>query len=106
MLVSSKEPMRPRERSKDLLGSLDPSAARAVLRAIREKDSRNSILLITEGLFSMDADSPDLRAFQEVANEFEATLFVDVAHDLGATGPGGWSDGHSRNDWKGRFGDG
>jgi len=68
---------------------LDPNAARAVLKSIRERDSRNAILLVTEGLFSMDADSPDLRAFQEVANEFDAMLFVDVAHDLGATGPGG-----------------
>jgi glycine C-acetyltransferase len=68
---------------------LDPAAARAVLKSIRARDHRNGILLITEGLFSMDADSPDLKAFQEVASEFDATLFVDVAHDLGATGPGG-----------------
>jgi len=68
---------------------LDPNAARAILRSIRERDSRNAILLITEGLFSMDADSPDLKAFQEIAKEFDASLFVDVAHDLGATGPGG-----------------
>jgi glycine C-acetyltransferase len=68
---------------------LDANAARANLEAIRRKDTNNAILLITEGLFSMDADSPDLRKFQDLAHEFNATLFVDVAHDLGATGPGG-----------------
>jgi 7-keto-8-aminopelargonate synthetase-like enzyme len=68
---------------------LDADAARANLEAIRKKDAKNGILLMTEGLFSMDADSPDLRRFQEIAREFNATLFVDVAHDLGATGPGG-----------------
>ena len=68
---------------------LDADAARANLEAIRRTDTQNAILLITEGLFSMDADSPDLRKFQDLAHEFNATLFVDVAHDLGATGPGG-----------------
>lgn len=68
---------------------LDVDAARAVLSDLRKRDKRNGILLITEGLFSMDADSPDLKAFQEVASEFNATLFVDVAHDLGAMGPFG-----------------
>lgn len=68
---------------------LDVQAARAHLREIRSGDTENGILLITEGLFSMDADSPDLRAFQDLAHEFKATLFVDVAHDLGATGPRG-----------------
>lgn len=68
---------------------LDHHSARALLRTIREKDSRNAILLVTEGIFSMDSDAPDLRAFAKVAKEFGATLFVDVAHDLGAMGPNG-----------------
>ncbi len=68
---------------------LDPDAARAMLRAIRKRDTKNAILLITEGLFSMDADSPDLKKFQEIAHQYNAFLFVDVAHDLGATGPEG-----------------
>lgn len=68
---------------------LDPHAARAILKSIRKYDARNAILLVTEGLFSMDSDSPDLKAFQDIAHEFDATLFVDVAHDLGASGPSG-----------------
>jgi|GEM_PF-16354 len=68
---------------------LDADASRALLKAIRARDSKNAILLISEGLFSMDADSPDLARLRDVAKEFGAALFVDVAHDLGATGPQG-----------------
>jgi 7-keto-8-aminopelargonate synthetase-like enzyme len=46
-------------------------------------------MVITEGLFAMEADAPDLAAFQDACSEYSATLLVDVAHDLGAMGPGG-----------------
>ena len=46
-------------------------------------------MVITEGLFAMESDAPDLAAFQEACRENGATLLVDVAHDLGALGPGG-----------------
>jgi len=59
------------------------------LRRIRATDTQNAILVVTEGIFSMDADSPDLAALQSACREYEATLLVDVAHDLGAVGPGG-----------------
>jgi 7-keto-8-aminopelargonate synthetase-like enzyme len=59
------------------------------LRRIRAGDRDNAILVVTEGIFSMDADSPDLAALQSACREYEATLLVDVAHDLGAVGPGG-----------------
>ena len=68
---------------------LDLGAARACLQKIRAKDIENGILVVTESLFSMDSDTPDLRALQELCREFEATLLVDVAHDLGSMGPGG-----------------
>lgn len=47
------------------------------------------ILVVTEGLFSMDSDSPDLPALQALCRRHGATLLVDVAHDLGASGPEG-----------------
>ncbi len=68
---------------------LDTEATRVVLGTLRRKDQRNGILVVTEGLYSMDADSPDLERLQDLCHEYEATLLVDVAHDLGATGPGG-----------------
>ncbi|MFA7585917.1 MAG: aminotransferase class I/II-fold pyridoxal phosphate-dependent enzyme [Novosphingobium sp.] len=63
--------------------------ARQKLEAIRAKDSQNGILLVTESLFSMDSDTPDIAALQALAHEFDATLVVDVAHDLGNLGPTG-----------------
>lgn len=68
---------------------LDVDAARRHLQRLREKDSANGILVVTESLFSMDSDTPDLRALQELCREYRATLLVDVAHDLGSMGPGG-----------------
>ncbi|HEV2845572.1 MAG TPA: aminotransferase class I/II-fold pyridoxal phosphate-dependent enzyme, partial [Thermoanaerobaculia bacterium] len=59
------------------------------LAKIRAKDTQNAILVITEGLFSMDSDSPDIAGLQEAGRELGATLMVDVAHDFGASGPGG-----------------
>lgn len=68
---------------------LDTAAVPELLRKIRQQDSRNGILVITEGLFSMDSDIPDLRALQDTCREYGATLLVDVAHDFGSLGPGG-----------------
>lgn len=62
---------------------------RELLAGIRAVDAGGAILVVTEGLFSMDADSPDLPLMQYLCREYGATLLVDVAHDLGAMGPGG-----------------
>ena len=63
--------------------------AREKLAKIRATDTQNGILLVTEGLFSMDSDTPDIAALQELAHEYDATLVVDVAHDLGCLGDDG-----------------
>ncbi|SFD44886.1 aminotransferase class I/II-fold pyridoxal phosphate-dependent enzyme [Massilia yuzhufengensis] len=68
---------------------LDCDHVRELLAGIRAIDGSGAILVITEGLFSMDADSPDLPLLQYLCREYGATLLVDVAHDLGAMGPGG-----------------
>ena len=67
---------------------LDVEHCRSKLAAIRAKDTENGILVVTEGLFSMDSDTPDIARFQELAHEYGATLVVDVAHDFGALGDG------------------
>ncbi len=72
-----------------LHGHLNVNSARRHLRRIRERDKTNGILVVTESLFSMDSDTPDLKALQDLCDEYEATLLVDVAHDLGSMGPGG-----------------
>jgi glycine C-acetyltransferase len=63
--------------------------AREKLAKIRATDTENGILVVTESLFSMDSDTPDLRALQDLAHEYGATLVVDVAHDLGCLGEDG-----------------
>ncbi len=62
---------------------------RAKLAAARQAAPDSGILLVTESLFSMDSDTPDLAAMQRLAREYDATMLVDVAHDLGNLGPGG-----------------
>ena len=68
---------------------LDLDHCRHWLKTIRAKDAENGIMVVTEGLFSMDSDTPDLAALQELCHEYGATLLVDVAHDLGALGEDG-----------------
>lgn len=68
---------------------LDAAHVAQLLSRIRKQDSQNAIMVITEGLFSMDSDSPDIAQFQAVCQQHQATLVLDVAHDLGAMGPGG-----------------
>ncbi len=67
----------------------DVEDARRKLERIRSKDTENAVLVVTEGVFSMDSDSPDIEGLQAVCREFDAVLLVDVAHDLGASGPQG-----------------
>jgi len=72
-----------------LHGHLNVESVRRHLRKIRDKDRGCGILVVTESLFSMDSDTPDLKALQDLCREYSATLLVDVAHDLGCMGPGG-----------------
>lgn len=45
--------------------------------------------IVTEGVFSMDADLPDVAALAALAYEHDATLIVDDAHGGGTVGPDG-----------------
>ncbi|MBY6307455.1 8-amino-7-oxononanoate synthase (plasmid) [Streptomyces clavuligerus] len=68
---------------------LDHGAVHRALRRIRAEDAANGILVITESLFSMNSDTPDLAALQRTCHEYDAVLLVDQAHDIGVLGPGG-----------------
>jgi glycine C-acetyltransferase len=72
-----------------LFRHLQVDECRNKLKAIRAKDTENGIMVVTEGLFSMDSDTPDLAALQDLCREYNATLMVDVAHDLGSLGEDG-----------------
>jgi glycine C-acetyltransferase len=56
------------------------------LKRLRASDPSGGVLVVTESLYSMDSDVPDLRAHQELAHRYGASLLVDVAHDLGVLG--------------------
>jgi glycine C-acetyltransferase len=72
-----------------LFRHLDNEYCRNILSKIRAKNTESGILVVTESLFSMDSDTPDLAALQALCHEFNATLVVDVAHDLGNLGQDG-----------------
>ena len=65
----------------------DASAVREALRNYRGVARR--ALVVTESVFSMDGDSPDLVALRSICDEFDAGFYVDEAHALGVFGPKG-----------------
>lgn len=69
---------------------LDVAAVPEMLRKLREDDAHEAgIMVVTEGLFSMDSDIPDIAPLQAACRQYDAVLVVDVAHDLGSMGPNG-----------------
>jgi glycine C-acetyltransferase len=67
----------------------DMDALRATLRDIRAADATRTILVITDGVFSMDGDIARLPDIAALAEEAEAIVFVDDAHASGVLGRNG-----------------
>ena len=58
----------------------------------QEKDTNNGnreIYIVTESVFSMDGDSPDLKALSELCQKYKCHLIVDEAHAIGLFGSNG-----------------
>jgi len=68
---------------------LDLRSVKGKLERIRRQDSKNAILVVTESLFSMHSDTPDLKGLRELCDRYSAMLLVDCAHDLGCMGENG-----------------
>lgn len=55
----------------------------------KERKKFRNALIITESIFSMDGDSPDLKAIVDIKEKFKCRLFVDEAHATGIYGRNG-----------------
>ena len=67
----------------------DMDALRSALREVRDADADRTILVITDGVFSMDGDIARLPEIVEAAEEAEAIVYVDDAHSSGVLGRNG-----------------
>ena len=67
----------------------DIDALRATLTEIRRTDAKRTILVITDGVFSMDGDIARLPEIVEAAEAAEAIVMVDDAHASGVLGRNG-----------------
>jgi glycine C-acetyltransferase len=67
----------------------DMEALRDALREVRSTDAHRSMLVITDGVFSMDGDIARLPDIVAAAEEFEAIVYVDDAHASGVLGRNG-----------------
>jgi 8-amino-7-oxononanoate synthase len=63
--------------------------ARVVATALRDHRGSSPAWVVTEGLFSMDGDSPNLTELRALCDRYGAGLAVDEAHSLGVFGPSG-----------------
>jgi len=66
----------------------DVDDLRRCLVEARSEEARN-VLVITDGVFSMDGDIAPLDRITDVADEFDAMVMVDDAHGEGVLGRGG-----------------
>ncbi len=65
----------------------DADALEAVLKEKRSEHRR--AIIVTEGLFSMDGNIPDLPRLVELKKKYDCMLLVDEAHSLGTLGATG-----------------
>lgn len=70
-------------------GHLNVDGLARRLQRIRASDAENGILVVTESLFSMHSDTPDIAALRAVCDQYNALLLVDCAHDFGCIGEDG-----------------
>lgn len=54
-----------------------------------QKNNDSTVYVITESVFSMDGDGPDLKSFADYCSSEGFNLIVDEAHAVGVVGPGG-----------------
>jgi 8-amino-7-oxononanoate synthase len=65
----------------------DPEALDTILNQQRQHFQR--VLIVLEGIYSMDGDYPDLPRFVAIKNKHRAFLMIDEAHSFGVMGATG-----------------
>ncbi|WP_096202966.1 glycine C-acetyltransferase [Bacillus sp. FJAT-45350] len=66
----------------------DMDDLRAKAKAAKESALYNKIMVITDGVFSMDGDIANLPEIVKIAEEFDLITYVDDAHGSGVLGKG------------------
>ncbi|MGI2327802.1 glycine C-acetyltransferase [Planococcus sp. YIM B11945] len=66
----------------------DMEDLRAKAKDATESGQYNKVMVITDGVFSMDGDIAKLPEIVEIAKEFDLITYVDDAHGSGVTGKG------------------
>ncbi len=63
--------------------------ARVLEKAATKTDSSGGIMIVVDGLFSMEGDLSNLPEIVPLARKYKAGLMVDEAHSIGVLGPNG-----------------
>jgi 8-amino-7-oxononanoate synthase len=58
-------------------------------RCLENTPPEDKILVVSEGVFSMEGDIADLRGIMKLARPYGARVYVDEAHGIGVLGPTG-----------------
>ena len=66
-----------------------PHAAAAAAARLVEADAEHTVLLATDGVFSMDGSIADLRSICDLADRYQALVMVDDCHATGFLGQKG-----------------
>ncbi len=60
-----------------------------VRRCLKHCDPSESVLIVSEGIFSMEGDVADVAGIVKLAREHGARVYIDEAHGIGVLGPTG-----------------
>jgi len=58
-------------------------------RCLRACTGGENVLIVSEGVFSMEGDLADVRGIVRLARDYQARTYVDEAHGIGVLGPTG-----------------